>query len=313
VTGRVLLLASPGIGPARAAWRLLEQGFTLAACWHGRGRQQGDWRRDAALGRRNPPFSLTAALAAAGIAPRSVPPLARWAAWPAAFDEAAPDLVVSAHFHWKVPAALLRRLPGRAVNLHPTLLPHYRGPSGHSALLADGAGPWAAGVTLHLMDEGFDSGAILAQRPVPFRPGADAVDWEIETARAYAALLDEALLPYLAGRLAPRPQEPGSGSYAAITGAALNLDGSVPLERARRIVEIFGQWRSIILRAPAGTWRVRPPLTPLGPATGAPPRLRLLRLEVDLADARVRLPRALSGHGRRLRRRRRRRFAAARP
>jgi len=308
---RVLLLASPDLGPARAAWRLLERGCTLVGCWHAPSPRDRNWRRDAWLARRNPAFSLTAALAQAGVRRQAVPPLSRWDGWRQAFAATAPDLVVSAHFTWLVPAALLERLPGRAVNLHPALLPDYRGPAASSALLADGAGERCGGVTLHLMDAGFDSGAIIAQRPVPFRPGGDAIAWELEMARAYAGLIDEGLLPYLAGELAPRPQPADQGSYVGFAAASLDLDSTVPLERARRIAAIFGQLRDISCRVGVARWRACPPLRPLGPPSGAPPRRGLLHLEFDLADARVRLRRRLTGHGRRLRRRRWRRLAAA--
>ncbi len=312
MTGRrVLFLGGPALGPARALWRLLERDFTLAGCWYATAHDGGVWERDAWLARHNPAFSLGAALRHAGVAPLGVPTLSRWAGWPAAFEAAAPDLIVSAHFANLVPDPLLRRLPGRALNLHPALLPDYRGPASLAALLADGAGERCAGVTLHLMDAGFDTGAIVAQQPVPLLPSGDAIEWELKVARAYATLIDSGLLPYLAGECAPRPQPPGSGSYATKQCSDIALSSAVPLERARRIVEIFGQWREITYRDGKRLIRAQPPLRYLGPASGQAPLRRWLTVEVDLADARVALRRHISGHGRRLRRRRRRRYAAA--
>jgi len=311
VTGRVLLLASRGLGPARAAWRLLERGFTLAGCWVGATQHPRPGAADRWLAGRNPAFSLTAALDAAGIAPRPVPRLATWDGLSAALAEAAPDLVLSLHFRWLVPPALLDRLPGRALNLHPTLLPDYRGPRGHVALLADGAGE-QAGVTLHLMDPSFDGGPLVAQRRVPFRPGADAIAWELDLARAYATLIDDGLVPYLAGHLDARPQL-GTGSYPRLGPRDLALHRGVPLSRARRLCEIFGQWREVAYLEGERRWRLVPPLRALGPRSGAAPRAGLFAFEADIADARVRLARRLPGHGRRLRRRRRRRWAAATP
>lgn len=309
--GRALLLATTGPGPARALWRLLEQGWRLAGCWVPAHLEAGAWEQDRWIGRRNPAWSLGAALAAAGVAPRPVPALTRWD-WRAAFDAAAPDLLLSAHFSYRLPEALLALLPGRALNLHPALLPRYRGPSAREALLADGAGESAAGVTLHLMAADFDTGPLVAQRSVPLRPGDDAVEWELRLARAYGDLVRDALPAYMAGRLAACPQ-PDGGSYAALPGAAFNLSPATRLERACHLVEIFGQWRYLTYRDGAGAWRVRPPLRQLGPATGEPPRRRPLSLECDLADARVRLAAWIPGHGKRLRRRRRRRLARAEP
>jgi phosphoribosylglycinamide formyltransferase-1 len=63
---------------------------------------------------------------------------------------------------------------GRMINIHPALLPHFggRGMYGrrvHEAVLASGA--TESGVTVHLVDEEFDHGAVLAQVRVAVEPG----------------------------------------------------------------------------------------------------------------------------------------------
>ncbi len=308
---RVLALVGPSIGPARALWRLQERGFTLVGCWH-RNRPK-DWEADTWLARHNPAFSVTAALAAAGLQPRQVPRLSDWAEAGAALEALAPDLILSAHFGGLVPATLLDRLPGRAVNLHPALLPAYRGPSAHVALLADGAGETCAGVTLHLMDQSFDTGPILQQVAVPLRPGDELFAWQVRQARAYAALIDQALLPYLAGQLVPRAQPTGGSRYATLHWSDLDFTAAMPLARARHIATIFGRARDIYYIDGDRRRRLQPPLWHLGPPTGAPPRLGWFFFEADLLDARVRLLRRITGHGRRLRRRHRRALRRAMP
>lgn len=308
---RVLALVSPAVGPARALWRLLDHGLTLVGCWH-RNAHEG-WEVDAWLARHNPAFSVTAALAEAGITRRQVPRLGGWKEAATQLDVLAPDLLLSAHFGGLVPASLLDRLPGRAVNLHPALLPAYRGPAAHVAMLADGTGDTCAGVTLHLMDSGFDTGPILHQLPVPPRPGEDFHAWEIRQAGSYAALIDEGLLPYLAGTLQPRAQPAEAGNYARLNWSDLDLTAAMPLDRAKRIAAVFGRSRDLYFRDGTRRWRLQPPVRHLGPATGAPPRQGWLFFEADLLDARVRLLRRITGHGRRLRRRHRRALRRARP
>jgi phosphoribosylglycinamide formyltransferase-1 len=63
----------------------------------------------------------------------------------------------------------LERFPGRVVNVHPSLLPAFPGARPLEQALA--AGARETGVTVHLVDEGVDSGPILAQEPVPILPG----------------------------------------------------------------------------------------------------------------------------------------------
>ncbi|MGB1419278.1 MAG: phosphoribosylglycinamide formyltransferase, partial [Poseidonia sp.] len=53
----------------------------------------------------------------------------------------------------------------RVVNIHPSLLPNFPGAHAHRDVLA--ANVRVSGCTVHLVDEGMDTGAILAQRPVP--------------------------------------------------------------------------------------------------------------------------------------------------
>ncbi|MEE3083118.1 MAG: phosphoribosylglycinamide formyltransferase [Candidatus Thermoplasmatota archaeon] len=60
---------------------------------------------------------------------------------------------------------------GRLLNIHPSLLPKYPGAHAHKDALADGA--TVTGCTVHFVDEGVDSGPIIAQEEVPVMPNDD--------------------------------------------------------------------------------------------------------------------------------------------
>jgi phosphoribosylglycinamide formyltransferase-1 len=84
------------------------------------------------------------------------------------------DLVVLAGYLKLVPAGVIQKYAGRIVNVHPALLPSFGGPGMygtrvHEAVLASGARE--SGPTVHLVDEVYDRGRILAQRRVPVEPG----------------------------------------------------------------------------------------------------------------------------------------------
>ncbi len=84
------------------------------------------------------------------------------------------DLVVLAGWLQLVPAEVVARYPGRMLNVHPALLPGFAGKGMygmrvHRAVL--GAGVRVSGATVHLVDERYDEGAIVAQWPVPVLPG----------------------------------------------------------------------------------------------------------------------------------------------
>jgi len=79
-----------------------------------------------------------------------------------------PDLVVSAGFMRLVGPAFLARFGGRTINTHPALLPSFPGIHGPRDALAHGVK--VTGATLFLVDEGVDTGRILAQEPVRVLP-----------------------------------------------------------------------------------------------------------------------------------------------
>lgn len=81
----------------------------------------------------------------------------------------APDLVVLAGFMRIVDAGVVHRF--RVVNTHPALLPAF--PGAHAIRDALAAGVTETGVTVHWVDEGVDTGAVIAQARVPVESGDD--------------------------------------------------------------------------------------------------------------------------------------------
>jgi phosphoribosylglycinamide formyltransferase 1 len=83
-------------------------------------------------------------------------------------EEHGVELVVCAgYMHLLVPE-FLERFPSRVLNVHPSLLPAF--PGAHAIDDALAAGAETTGVTVHVVDEGLDTGPIVAQEPVPVEP-----------------------------------------------------------------------------------------------------------------------------------------------
>jgi len=80
-------------------------------------------------------------------------------------EATAPDLVVLAGFMVILPSAFVAAYPSKIVNIHPSLLPRHPGLNTHARALAEG--DTHHGCTVHLVDEGVDSGPILAQARIP--------------------------------------------------------------------------------------------------------------------------------------------------
>ncbi|MBB5119585.1 phosphoribosylglycinamide formyltransferase [Streptomyces eurocidicus] len=119
--------------------------------------------------------------------------------WDRALTEAtaahAPDLVVSAGFMKILGKAFLDRFGGRVVNTHPALLPSFPGAHGVRDALAYGAK--VTGCTVHFVDDGVDTGPIIAQGVVEVRDEDDesALHERIKE-------VERALLVDVVGRLA---------------------------------------------------------------------------------------------------------------
>lgn len=120
--------------------------------------------------------------------------------------EAEPDLVVLAGYMRIVSPALLKAFPWRVINLHPALLPAFRGT--HSISDAVHYGVKVTGVTVHFVDPGVDSGPVIAQEAVRVEDGDTP-----ETLAARIHEVEHRLLPatirlIAAGRV--KPPLPGS-------------------------------------------------------------------------------------------------------
>jgi phosphoribosylglycinamide formyltransferase-1 len=89
-------------------------------------------------------------------------------------EEHGVELVVLAGYMHLLTQPFLVRFPDRIVNVHPSLLPAFPGMRAIDEALA--AGVDTTGVTVHLVDEGLDSGPVLRQEPVPVEPRESLVE-----------------------------------------------------------------------------------------------------------------------------------------
>ena len=85
-----------------------------------------------------------------------------------------PDLVVLAGFMKVLPAGFVSRFSPNLINLHPSLLPKF--PGAHAVEDALAAGESVTGSTIHIVDQGVDTGPILSQREVSIAQGETKVE-----------------------------------------------------------------------------------------------------------------------------------------
>ncbi len=165
-----------------------------------------------------------------------------------------PEVIVVAAYGKFLPSAVLNIPSSGCLNLHPSRLPKYRGPSPVITTILEG--DETTGVTLMLLDQGMDTGPIIAQREQAVGPEDTAETLTAALFRLGASLLLEQLVPWVAGELPCQPQD---DSRATVTRKLERSDGeaawnlsSQQLNRRRRAFTpwpgLFTHWRGQVLK-----------------------------------------------------------------
>jgi formyltetrahydrofolate-dependent phosphoribosylglycinamide formyltransferase len=106
------------------------------------------------------------------LSPKGIGKLAYEAAISAALREAGVEIVALAGYMRLLSDEFVAQWRGRIVNIHPSLLPKYKGLDTHARAIA--AGDDEAGCSVHIVTEELDAGEVLGQARVPILPGDDA-------------------------------------------------------------------------------------------------------------------------------------------
>jgi methionyl-tRNA formyltransferase len=163
-----------------------------------------------------------------------------------------PDVGVVAAYGAILRKDVLAIPPHGHVNIHPSLLPLYRGPAPVAGAIL--AGDAQTGVSIIRLTAKMDAGPILAQQHVPLAPDARTVPLTEQLFALGAELLAEALPPYVAGTLVPEPQDHERASYTALlTKEDGRIDWSAPAARIERMTRAYDPWPGA-----QTTWRGQP-------------------------------------------------------
>lgn len=125
-----------------------------------------------------------------------------------------PDLFVVVAYGRILPGAFLSIPRLGAINIHPSLLPKYRGPAPVQWAIINGE--QETGVTTMWMDEGMDTGDILLSSRVPIRPDDTSGSLHRRLADVGAQLLIETLTRLKSGDLVGKPQDKSGATYAPL-------------------------------------------------------------------------------------------------
>jgi methionyl-tRNA formyltransferase len=143
-----------------------------------------------------------------------------------------PDLIVVAAYGLYLPAGMLELPPLGALNIHPSLLPKYRGPSPVASAILEGAS--VTGVTIMKIDEDMDSGAVVASRETPIGPDENAEELTARLFHEGASLLVEVLPRWAQGQIQAQPQD---DSQATVTKRLSKEDGEIDWQLDANAIE----------------------------------------------------------------------------
>ena len=132
----------------------------------------------------------------------------------AAIGAMGPDVIVVAAYGQVLPRELLALPKHGCVNIHASLLPAYRGAAPINWAIINGE--TRTGITIMQMDEGLDTGAILAQESIPIDPRDTAGDLTEKLSELGSRLVVDTLSRIEAGGLTAVPQDNGKASMAPL-------------------------------------------------------------------------------------------------
>lgn len=156
-------------------------------------------------------------------------------------DQWLADVACVACFPKRIPAALLDVPRWGFLNIHPSLLPHYRGP--YPLFWTFQRGDRNFGVTIHFMDEQLDTGDIVAQAEVDLPDGLSGEEADSTLSQYGAELLLDVLQQLQKGQLVRRPQPPGGSYFPAPQEIDFVIESTWSAQRAFNFMRGTNDWQ----------------------------------------------------------------------
>jgi methionyl-tRNA formyltransferase len=156
-------------------------------------------------------------------------------------SELKPDLIVVAAYGQILSKQLLDLPRLGCINVHASLLPRWRGASPIQAAIL--AGDAVTGITIMKMDEGLDTGPILAQKEMEIAQEDDAQMLSFKLSRLGAELLEGTLKEYFVNRIVPQTQKNENATQTRlIRKEDGRLDFNLPAYQLERMVRAYHPW-----------------------------------------------------------------------
>ena len=152
-----------------------------------------------------------------------------------------PDILVCFAYGFIFGPRFLALFPAGGINIHPSLLPRFRGPSPLSAAIL--AGDQQTGISIQRLALEMDAGDILAQEIIPLHGRETTASLSAFCAEYSAGMLEKTLAALATGQIQPRPQDPTMASFChLIAKEDGKIDWTRPAAEIDRLVRAFDPW-----------------------------------------------------------------------
>ena len=176
-----------------------------------------------------------------------------------------PDVIVVAAFGQILPQSVLDIPTYGCINIHPSLLPEFRGAAPVAAAIL--AGSEFTGVSIMLMGSGLDTGPVLARAQISVSRQDTTGSLTAKLSRIAAQLLLEVLPCWLQGELAPQPQDEAEATYSSMLS---KMDGEIDWHLSAldiwRRVRAFHPWPGCYTRWQGGQLKIIEAVPVTGPS-----------------------------------------------
>ncbi len=149
------------------------------------------------------------------------------------------DIFIVAAYGKILPLSLISLPRYKTINLHPSLLPKYRGPAPIQNALLNGE--TATGTSLMLLDKKMDHGPIISQATIAIEPQDNYLSLAKKLARLSAQLLIKNSPDYITGAIKPQPQQHNEATYTKIIQKEDGL-----ITNKKTATQIYNMWRAYI-------------------------------------------------------------------
>jgi methionyl-tRNA formyltransferase len=288
---RALILANLDVLSAGLVWGWLRGGNGVVALYgNARGRHQAS-RKDDMAGLVHNSLSLQAAARAADCDLSFIGTTQDWQDVADTVARHKPDVILSIMFMHRIPGAFLKTCKCPVLNLHPALLPDYRGSTPVASMMLDGEEDTFSGLTLHVVEDAFDTGPIISQKAVPVSTSLNPAHYIFALIQQGSRMLTEDVSEFVTGNLAARQQPVRDDLRTCHPAKALSISNTDTGTSARRKLERLSFLQPVRAADSFSKSFVKLPLLRIDRDTGQPLRVGFWTIDMDLADGRYRIRR----------------------